>query len=171
MSLQLPILTKEQQQDLLQGLQVNSLYPLTFQINRLMDAAHFPAVDTAGGGRYVQCSFILNNSIAIAGITTSVFQLGGTFYRQAVQVSLLPTMTLADQSPLTTPFDTANILDRSIFLNDSLNTHKWFLPSNYYIQSGKVIYVYFWIETAGINSGNTYVGDVTLHTIQTGVLS
>lgn len=171
MPVQLPVLTKEQQDDIVQGLQVNALYPVTFQISRVMTNGNFPTADAAGGGRYVQLSWVPKNSIGIAGITTNIFQIGGTAYNQVGAVSLVNSFSLKDQSPLTNPYDTGNILDKGSFNGTITQGQKWFLPSTYYIQSNSTIYVYMWIETAAIGSGNTYYGSVTLHTIQTGILS
>ncbi len=168
MTVQLPSLSITQQNDLINDIQTNSLFPITFQVNRLMTNPLFPTADSGGGGSYVTLTWTPTVSIAIAAITGSLFQIPAAT-RQVAQVSLLNTMTLGDQNPLTLPFDSGNVIYRGSFNNDALNGYTLLLPSTYYVQANVPINVFFWVETAGIGTGNTYVGAVILHTIQIGL--
>jgi hypothetical protein len=167
MSVQLPVLSTAQQQALLAAIQTNAMAPVSFIINRTMTNGNFP--NSGGGGRYVTFTYQPPTSMGIIAIGINLFQVtAGTLYNLITQVSYASTLNIADASSLTIPTDNGNIIYTGNFQNVNSNDYASFSPGDYYLQANNLLYVHFWVETAGIGSGNTFVGSVTLHTAPTG---
>ncbi len=155
MPVQLPALSKEQQQQVLSDIQKNAMAPVTFIINRTMTNGNFP--NTGGGGRYVTFSYTPPTTIGIMALAVNYFQVGTTLYNLLAQVSYSSILNINNATSLTIPQDNGNIIYTGNFQNVSSNDYDQFSPGDY-----------FWVETAGIGSGNTAVAALTLHTVPTG---
>jgi hypothetical protein len=171
MGVTIPSLSTQQVNDLLNGLQVNGFYPESFRIKKLITAGNFPTTDSAGGGSYVAFTWTPKVATGIVAITCHLSQIvsGATVYKISALVSYNSTITLGDNSNASLPDDEGNVIYRGSMTNDSLNSHVNFYPGNYYIEYNRPIYIFFWAETAALGAGNTFLGQVILHTIPTGL--
>jgi len=162
MTVQLPTLTLAQQQQVLTDIQTKAFFPYSFLVNRLMTNAHFP--NSGGGGRYLTFTYTPPSTIGLMAIAVNLFQIASsTLYNTVAQVSYAPTLNLTDGTT-----DTGNIIYTGNFQNINSNDYDKFSPGDYYVQTNNSLYIFFWVESAGIGSGNTFVGTVTLHTVPTG---
>ena len=172
MGSQIASLTAAQQKALLSQLQQNSFYPESYRINRLMTNILFPTADTAGGGHYLRLTWTPKQTVGIAAISGNLFQIyASTIYKIAVLVSYANTITLGDNTTSTIPDDEGNIIYRGAMVTEVFNLYQNMYPGVYILEANKPLYIYFWIEDAGLASGNTVIGNVILHTIQTGLKS
>lgn len=169
MPVNLPARTTQQITDLVDGISVNSFYPYTFRVNRLMTNGNFPTADTGGSGRFVQLVFTPAISLGIALIETSVIGTGAGQPFTCCAVSYASSFTLGDATSLTTPTDEANIISCQFFGNQTQQAFSKYGPGDYYVAANTSIYIYFWLVTSAIGSGANYVGNCTIHTIPIGL--
>jgi len=167
MPIQIPSRTAEQSDDLINGIFVNALYPYSFRIQKAITAGNFPTVD-GSNGQYIQYIWMPVVSVAVKLIESNAI-VSGASGLVAIQVSANTTMTLADSSSLTIPADEANILHKVLYNNTLIQVSDNYVHANYYLQAGVPIYVSFYATAALIGGAGTFFGNVTIHTIPTGL--
>jgi len=164
----LPSRSSEQIKDILAGIQVNSLYPYSFRINRTFTNLNFPTIDTPGSGQYCQFIWTPTISIGITHIEGYSVQIGSANYAAAIVVSLNSVVNLGDSASLTIPSDEGNIIYQSVFnLNTTLLEHR-FTPQDYFISANTPIYISFWILATAIGQAGSLLSSVIIHSIPIG---
>jgi hypothetical protein len=165
MPIAIPNRTKEQIDALVDGININAIYPYSFRINRALTAGNFPTADGAIGN-FLQFTWTPNVSIALKAIEVSFTQTGANF-QNAFFVSVNTTVTLADSTA--SPSDEANIIHRSLWNQSSGHLYDNFTHANYYLQALTPVYISFWVNSGAIGGAGTLIGSVLFHTITTGL--
>ncbi len=182
MPVQFPVLTKDQQNQMLMDMRLHTLYPYSYHISALVTVGvNFNAVDTGGlGGRYLHYIFQAPMALSLEGIElTAILNPVITEYfgfiisynsGQGITMGAANVSTATSTTP-TPPDDSGNDIVRIMFLgNAAFHTYINLQPYNYYLAKGQQLSLWTFADAAALAAASsTMVGQIVLHTRSTGL--
>ncbi len=170
MPARLPTFNIDEQQKLLKEIQLDTLYPFTYQMNGAINASTYPTVDSTLGS-YNTFTFTAPNTMALVAMQISAIISPTSPTLFATLISYSQTIAINSINSQTMPQDSGNDIYRAMFLGnviyvDFINL----IPYNYFLAKGQNLYIHQWANAAIVAAGTSAVfQSVVLHTRPTGL--